>query len=94
MHCVLWFDRFDPNSVSHTYEVRSRISNSPRQLKYLFLCAAMVGQSQSQWEDVSPQEREELHQACLPGFKIWQALSCGKWPVRDIIYIREYLGDP
>ena len=35
--------------------------------------AAMVGKSRSQWEDLLPQEREELHQACLPGFELLQA---------------------
>ena len=35
--------------------------------------AAMVGKSRSQWQDLPPQEREELHQACLPGFEVLQA---------------------
>lgn len=35
----------------------------------------LVGRARSKWEDLPVQEKEALHQACLPGFEVLQAYA-------------------
>ena len=49
------------------------VLSTPEVEQWIAQSAAMVGKSRSQWEDLPVQEREELHQACLPGFEVLQA---------------------
>jgi putative sulfotransferase len=46
---------------------------TPEVEQWIQQSVSLVGKPRSQWENLPLQEREELHQACLPGFEILQA---------------------
>ncbi|NER50871.1 MAG: sulfotransferase [Symploca sp. SIO1A3] len=48
------------------------IVSTPEVQQWIQQSTAIVGQPREQWKDLSPQEREELHQACIPGFEALQ----------------------
>jgi len=77
---TLYYEDFLANPVSQVTALAEFVDgtalSTPEVEQWIQQSAAMVGKPRSsQWEDLPLQEREELHQACLPGFEVLQAYS-------------------
>ncbi len=74
---TLYFEDFLSNPMSGVKALAEFLDEdvltTPAVEQWMQQSAAQVGKSRSQWENLPLLEREELHQACLPGFEVLQA---------------------
>ena len=74
---TLYYEDFLTNPVPQVTALAEFLDEdvltTPEVKKWIQQSAEMVGQPREKWEDLPAQEKEELHQACLPGFEVLQA---------------------
>lgn len=74
---TLYFEDFINNPVPQVKALAKFLDDdvltTPEAEKWIQQSAGLVRKPPSQWENLPLQEREELHQACLPGFEVLQA---------------------
>ncbi|NEQ68669.1 MAG: sulfotransferase [Symploca sp. SIO1B1] len=75
---TLYYEDFLANPISQVTALAEfldeEVLSTSEVEKWIQQSTAIVGKPKSpQWENLPSQEREELHQACIPGFEVLQA---------------------